>query len=270
MRELKFKLSDPTLTANVNQTLSDLLSQTNKVSSRVTIVESVATSAYETANNPSIALENLTDVSIVQVSDGQTIAWSAQNKVWQNRTASGGAVFNTGGNGGFWSCGFPLQYPFGTAMASGTIMSVSGYPTCWEFCLESSWTISSVGVVATSSIGSTYADVGIYDASGNLLLHSGNLDCSTAGEVTASITPVKLPSGTYYFACGASYSGVQLLGFAPNSNVGLINLLNASPGALKCAYGSNALSGGTLPATLGTLTTSSANQPNIPGALFAV
>ena len=88
-RELKFKLADTTLTSDVNQTLSNLLSQTNKVKAKVTVVEKTANKALSTANSPSLALEGLTDVKITAVANGQTIAWNGAEWVNENIAITG-------------------------------------------------------------------------------------------------------------------------------------------------------------------------------------
>lgn len=81
-RELKFKLSDTTLTSDVNQTLSNILSQTNKVKKTVAQVSIVANRANVQSTNPSLALENLTDVVITALQNGQSISWNGTD--WVN------------------------------------------------------------------------------------------------------------------------------------------------------------------------------------------
>ena len=80
-RELKFKLKDTTLTSDVNQTLSNLLSQTNKVAKKVTVLENAASGATF------FPLEDLTDASISSPQAGQCLIWNGSE--WVNGYPSG-------------------------------------------------------------------------------------------------------------------------------------------------------------------------------------
>lgn len=103
--------------------------------------------------------------------------------------------------------------------------------------------------------GKTFT-MGIYDSTGeNLLFTTGAnaFDGNASGDQTVSVTPVDLPAGTYYIAFGSTDASKQYrYGFALISS-GIYNV-NNSKFFIKS---SNSLSGGAMPASLGTLSDSS-------------
>jgi hypothetical protein len=188
------------------------------------------------------------------------------------QVAASGNNFDTPGYGGFWGCGFPEEVIF---IANNNVSgpSTPGNPTLWQFVLESTWTVGTIGFYAVSAFGGTYGDMGIYNDVGDLLLHSGPQDMSVTGTVQASITPVTLQGGSvYYLASGYSYSGCLIAGFGGGTyQTRLAVVMNASSNPIKCAYGSTALgANGALPPNFGTLVDSTGNLPAIPAAFFGV
>jgi hypothetical protein len=184
----------------------------------------------------------------------------------------GGGGFTTPGYGGFWSCGFDEEVIF-VSNNENSGPANNGNPTLWQFVLESDWTVSSMGFYCISTFGGTYGDIGIYDASGNLLLHSGPQDMSVVGIIQVAITPVALTSDTvYYLASGFSYAGCTVAGFGGGTYQDrLATVMNASTVPIKCAYGSTVLGvHGELPANFGSLIDDTGNLPPIPAVFFGV
>jgi hypothetical protein len=137
MRPLKFKLKDTTLTSDVNQTLSNLLSQTNKTNKKVTVVEGVANEALSTANNPSLSLEDLTDVTITNPSAGQGVVRNPGNTGWINGKVGvpAGSVVWAGGYSG-WITANPA------AFSAGNESTFSMLPGRLASCLPASWAVT--------------------------------------------------------------------------------------------------------------------------------
>ena len=113
-----------------------------------------------------------------------------------------------------------------------------------------------VANVTTISAGQNIF-VGVYDTSGNKLLEAA-LSCAALNGVSASLaTPVTLTPGTYLYAVSASdttcaASGTSLSG-------GWFNMLDKN--TTRTATAANAVSGGVMPSTLGTLTFNSSFSP---------
>jgi hypothetical protein len=211
----------------------------------------------------------LTDGSASVGTSGQVLSSTGTGVLWTN--AAGGGGFSTTGYGGFWGTGFPEGFEFGSSTQAAGPAS-NGFPTLYQFALESEWVISGVGFFSVSAFGGTYGCFGIYNAAGNLVLTSGPQSMAVSAAVNTTITPVTLPAGVYYLASGYSYSGCTVACFGGGTYmVQLAQVANGSSAPLKCAYGSSALGvNGALPATMGTLTDSTGNQPGVPAVFFSV
>jgi hypothetical protein len=179
--------------------------------------------------------------------------------------ASAQASFSTVGGGGFWGPGLADNMHGWSASISPetTIVTTGNEVRVRQFILQSSFTIGHITTsVGSGSGGASTFNFGIYDASGNLLLDSGafNGANSVAGTVqTNSITSVTLAPGTYFFAQTASIYTVSPLGVAEFAT-GLIAadaIANAT--TARYAIAANPASGGSLPSTLGTLTSETTN-----------
>lgn len=88
----------------------------------------------------------------------------------------------------------------------------AGFTLGWEFQTSDNITIDGLGVYDATGLGLTSAhDVGLWDASGNLLasatVAAGTADPSVAGFRYVSTAPVALSQGQYYI--GASYQDVS-------------------------------------------------------------
>jgi hypothetical protein len=269
VRELKYKLQDTTLTSNVNQTLSNLLSQTNKVKKTVEQVSVVANAANDTANNPSLSLEDLTDVTITSPSEGQAVVRNAGNTGWVNGSV-GGLSLATSGYGGFWSAGIHLP-AFGNSVTSITVSVTTNQVCVFQFVLPYSITISTVSTAITTGSSGKHVNFGIYSAAGAKLIDSGAISAATSStQEVVSITPVTLPAGVYYFAQSADSSSVQVEGFAANASS--LFKAQALANGVYVAIAANSTSAGVMPSTLGTLSYTSyiSNALNMAGAFFGV
>ena len=140
------------------------------------------------------------------------------------------------------------------------------------FELFASFTISKATVTATNSAAGT-ASFGIYTAAGAKVLDAGSfVELTGSGIQTNSVnsgTPVTLPPGVYWHAQAGTTSGtmtfvpgVLISAAATNS---LLSMLRAN--AIRTAIAANAMVGGVLPATLGTLTPFSPSNSNGDGVV---
>jgi hypothetical protein len=99
--------------------------------------------------------------------------------------------------------------------------------------------------------------VGVYDTSGGKLLEAA-VSCAALNGVSTTLgTPVTLTPGTYLYAYSASDTVCAASGAALSG--GWFNMLDKN--TTRTATAANAVSGGVMPATLGTLTFSSSFTP---------
>lgn len=158
---------------------------------------------------------------------------------------------------------FPL-YSTSSVVSDGILSATANQITVFQFTLPYSITISRVStIVGVASSGQT-ANFGIYSASGVKMLDSGALSTTSMGAVHATITPVTLPAGVYYYAQSASSSGPEVISI-PGYSVAATNMLNAL--STKVGQAANSTSAGVMPSTLGTITADSV-YPNLALALF--
>jgi hypothetical protein len=119
-----------------------------------------------------------------------------------------------------------------------------------EFVLPLTITVGKVvSNITTLSAGQTlYA--GVYDLSGNKLLEAA-LSCGTANGVSVTLgTAVALQPGTYFYAVSAS--DTTCAGSAISMSGGWQNMMTKNTARMGTA--ANSVSGGVMPATLGTVT----------------
>ena len=95
------------------------------------------------------------------------------------------------------------------------------------------------------------AYVGVYDITGTKkLIDSGAIQCSAGGGAkTITITPVTIPAGMFIVTVCADGTGLSLNGTSPSSNLVYIFSQNKT----RMGTAQNTVSGGVLPASLGTL-----------------
>ena len=99
--------------------------------------------------------------------------------------------------------------------------------------------------------------VGVYDTAGNKLLEAA-VSCAVLNGATTSLgTPVTLTPGTYLYAVSASDTTCAAGGMSLSG--GWFNMLDKN--TTRTATAANAVSGGIMPSTLGTLTFNSSFTP---------
>jgi hypothetical protein len=141
-----------------------------------------------------------------------------------------------------------ITIPQGTA-SSTVVAGTANQVRVVQFVIPLTITVGKITAnVTTTSGGNLYA--GVYDATGNKLLEA-SLPCGVANGVSASLpTPVTLPPGTYYYATSASDTTCAASGTSLSAGWVLMMTKNTA----RVATAANAVSGGVMPATLGTLT----------------
>lgn len=143
-----------------------------------------------------------------------------------------------------------------TSISSPTFNSTAGVVQVYLFELGTPFTVNKITQIALASQVNVHGYFGIYSFSGNLLVDGGQfLFETTSGVQTNSLgAPVTLPAGTYWHAQATDHSstgqwvGIPIVG--ASANLILMHVQNAT----RAATAANALSGTTLPPTLGTLT----------------
>ena len=146
-----------------------------------------------------------------------------------------------------------------TALTVGLAVGVNDQIRTIQFVLPFRAVVRRIALeISTLSVGDNLG-VGLYDASGNLILESGAISTTTTGVKTASITAVTLEPGVYFHAETADNTTVQIRKVSISSNVR--NLLNAYA-TDKCGIAANTSTAGVLPATLGAITATT-NVPSL-------
>jgi len=206
--------------------------------------------------------------SLLNIAQGTGV--TITNSAGTTTISSTGADFTTSGQGGFIGPNIGSLFPYysvpTTFVTGGIISGTINQITAFQFVLPYSITISRVSVIIDTAQAGATVNVGIYSAAGSKLLDSGGLSASSTGAVHATITPVALAAGVYYFAQSASNTAVAVETLQPASSKD-VNMLNAL--SVKVGQAANSTSGGLMPATLGTLT-ADAVYAGVTTALFEV
>jgi len=148
--------------------------------------------------------------------------------------------------------------------------------------LAESYTVGKVAEYTVTAAGSgLFFTAGLYSADGNALLIDAGAnafqmsDHSQYATVVNLGSPVVIPPGTYWFAWGGGGTSGSVL--CHDNAEWLVDLLNGyvfgTGFVLPVKFGSaaNGLSGGALPATLGTITAiDHSDEPAIPAIAFLV
>lgn len=168
------------------------------------------------------------------------------------KASAGGGTTITGG-------GLALG-PVQGGTLTGTAVGVANEVDVYKFVIQASIQITGISFyVNTLSAGQT-CDVGLYNSSGNLVANTGPISAATTGAKDATITQtsVTLTPGAYWLAFGCTDTVAKLQAW--NSSV-MTSVVNA--GGTFQGKAANALSTGSLPATLGTITGSTTPLPLI-------
>ena len=191
------------------------------------------------------------------------------------QTSSGNPQQSTSGLGGFMGPGMDVWAAWPNTVASVT---ATGYTAnrviAVAFYLARPVTINHASISMPTQAGTTATgNAGIYNASGQLLVDTGsfNLNPGSTGVFTRAAAVfntgggITLPAGTYFYAWAMTVTAtVALTGMAGpgTSQAGLVNAVTVQMGLSGAG---NVLSGGALPATLGTLT---GGDISVPCAFF--
>lgn len=243
-RDLKFKINDTTLTSDVNQTLSNLLSQTNKTNTRVSIVEKTANTALIVAkgNTGGGGSGSSVPVAAYMLGPGILNLVDAQpNNASEPFAATANQV---------------SVVAFYLAAQLNGLSHLDGSFGC------------GLGP------GSFFA-VGIYDANGNQLWTSGPLAVPNVSNsaISFSVPPLTLSPGNYYLAWTSADSGNTVswgtdayskITFHSGTSDG--NIVNQGTVLVGIAANS-AASGPVMPSSLGTISLPTSGV-SVPLVLF--
>ncbi|HTD23739.1 MAG TPA: hypothetical protein VK738_13860 [Terriglobales bacterium] len=165
---------------------------------------------------------------------------------------------NSSGVGGFWpvSIAMPSNYQSG-----GNMVNNSNDVWVYQFFLPFKVQIGKVSYRIANGVAASTGDLGIFDIFGNRLAYTGGF--TTANSNTTSTTsllgsPITLNAGFYYFAQTNSSNIVTIVAANIAGGPGSIVI---SGGSKTWGTAANASSGGVLPATLGTITSSTLANP---------
>ena len=128
------------------------------------------TNGTQNSNQALLNLANGSNVTITNSAGTTTIS------------ASGGPSFNTSGQGGFWSAGLNVSGIGGTTATTVTVSPVANQITAIQFELFAGHTIRTVSCFVITSVGSSSANFGVYNASGAKLLDSGAIATTSGGR----------------------------------------------------------------------------------------
>ena len=136
-------------------------------------------------------------------------------------------------------------------------MAVANRVYVTQFILTAPMTIGHASLLITTGSTGAAMNVGIYSASGSKLLDSGPISAATTNSTpNAAFTAVTLPAGVYYLAWAATSTTPVFYTLSSPATYVPVNAVN-----VKSGYSANALSGGSLPASLGTITALGVSTP---------
>jgi hypothetical protein len=154
---------------------------------------------------------------------------------------------NVADQGGFW--GITITVPWSTQ--DSNIISFANQVYCQQFVLPYRVNIGKVTYQVTTTAAASIGDIGLYSATGNLVLNTGGFSTAVLGIATAPVVggPVVLNAGVYLFAYTNSTNLVQMRQLTTSGASPLLNNQTVK----KMGQAANAASGGVLPATLGNI-----------------
>jgi len=188
-------------------------------------------------------------------------------------TGSGGLVFTTAGNPGFFSMGLTgnaLTWLCGVnAGSGGSTGSNNGQVNVVQFTLQNTWAIRSITAVRDGQMLTASAhrsSVGIYSSDGNTkLVDSGVFTVLSSSAIytvmTNTIAAVTLTPGAYLFASTSEFkigSGLPTWVVAPSGVSSNFPMLPTNVTAPRLGIAANTSTAGALPSTIGVITTYSA------------
>jgi hypothetical protein len=172
--------------------------------------------------------------------------------------ASGGASNTTVSGQGYvlW----PNQLDFLVNSAGATASGGSGGTVrCALMMLDRAITITKMTVNVTTASSTNKIYLGIYNAAGTTLLVQGTITMTASpGAYTATVSSTTLTPGAYWWAFSTDNATIVMTG---NSAINATPLAIMNQNTVIWGFATNSLSGTTLPASLGAITSNNAILP---------
>ncbi len=147
--------------------------------------------------------------------------------------------------------GYFLSLPLNTSAGGQAVSGANNEVRVFGAFIDRKLTVSRVGFYCSTGWAGAVVRFGVYDTSGNLVVQSGAIDTSAAGNKASSFTAATINPGFYYLAWAASDSRVQVSGQSLGTAVAAALLASAQP---LTGTAEHAMDASGLPATLGTIT----------------
>jgi hypothetical protein len=145
----------------------------------------------------------------------------------------------------------------GGITASG---GAGGTVRCGLMMLDRAITLTKMTVNVTTAVNTNKIYLGIYNAAGTTLLVQGTITMTAStGVYTATVSSTSLTPGAYWWAFSTDNVSVVMTGNNNPSGSGGLAVMNAN--TVIWGFSANSLSGGVLPASLGTVTANAAVLP---------
>jgi hypothetical protein len=220
------------------------------------------TNSVANANQAVLNLEAGTGITLANPSGGNVTI-----------TNTGGASFSTAGIGGFFGPGVVENFWSLYTVLGAPLQNSANAVDAFQFELQATWTLRTCSWWWTNNLNG-YASFAIYNSTGTTKLIDVAFNTSIGVNpaptpVELTFSPVTLPPGVYYFAQAGAGAGLNAPAFnwlySSTSGANMLAWLNlVTPLAVSC---SNARSGTTMPATLGTMSAQT-NQAILPCAVL--
>ena len=157
-----------------------------------------------------------------------------------------GLTISTAGQGGFYAV---TIFNSGGGQGLTHVLGSANEVRAMQFVLPFSAKITNITFdIDTPDTGGT-ADIGIYSAVGNLLLHTGGFSTTSADQYTVTITPVTLSADVYWLAWTGDNTTFQLRAFSTDYGISGQQWYNRTNRLMGVVV--NSATAGVLPASLG-------------------
>lgn len=148
--------------------------------------------------------------------------------------------------------------------ANNQVITAANKVDAFQFALNRTLQVGHITIRINTTFGAaSHVGVGIYSASGNLLVSTGAQDgTNVSGVIRIAVGPVTLAPGIYWV--GISSDGAttgRLVSFGVQTSLATWTQFVNNAGGNRFVTGGTASSGGVPPATLGTLTPQSSSSP---------
>ena len=163
------------------------------------------------------------------------------------RVTGATGVVDTAGEGGFLG---GIIYPNSASVGTETLASANDVMT-YQFVLPFRAIVRNIIFEVFTLESAKFAGFGIYDVTGNRLVHTGAVSVAGTGRKSTSVTAVTLEPGVYVIAWTADGTTFAYL-TALNITTGTLGSF-WNQNATRIGKAANASSSGVLPATLGAI-----------------